>query len=90
MRMHTEGVMKVMTALRQEAYHLLSEFDESEMTSIVSLLKNYKLRIKENQNVEKGMEGLRIIESFAGRLPEDFNEKEELTRGLEEKYGYFS
>lgn len=82
--------MKVMTALRQEAYHLLSEFDESEMTSIVSLLKNYKLRIKENQNVEKGMEGLRIIESFAGRLPEDFNEKEELTRGLEEKYGYFS
>lgn len=82
--------MKVMTALRQEAYHLLSEFDESEMTSIVSLLKNYKLRIKENQNVEKGMEGLRIIESFAGRLPEDFNEKEELARGLEEKYGYFS
>lgn len=90
MRMHTEGVMKVMTALRQEVYHLLSEFDESEMTSIVSLLKNYKLRIKENQNVEKGMEGLRIIESFAGRLPEDFNEKEELARGLEEKYGYFS
>lgn len=82
--------MKVMTALRQEAYHLLSEFDESEMTSIVSLLKNYKLRIKENQNVEKGMEGLRIIESFAGRLPEDFNEKEELARGLEEKYGYFN
>lgn len=82
--------MKVMTALRQEVYHLLSEFDESEMTSIVSLLKNYKLRIKENQNVEKGMEGLRIIESFAGRLPEDFNEKEELARGLEEKYGYFS
>lgn len=85
-----ERVMKVMTALRQEAYHLLSEFDESEMTSIVSLLKNYKLRIKENQNVEKGMEGLRIIESFAGRLPEDFNEKEELARGLEEKYGNFS
>lgn len=77
MRIRIERVMKVMTALRQETYHLLSEFDESEMTSIVSLLKNYKLRIKENQNVENGMEGLRIIESFAGRLPEDFNEKEE-------------
>lgn len=36
--------------------------------------------------MEKGREGLRIIESFAGRLPEDFNEKEELAKGLEEKY----
>lgn len=80
----------IMTALKQEAYQLLNEFDESEMTTIITLLKNYKLRIKESQNVEKGMERLRIIESFAGRLPKDFNEKEELARGLEEKYGNFT
>lgn len=69
---------------------MLNEFDESEMTTIVTLLKNYKLRVKKGQNVEKGMEGLRIIESFAGRLPKDFNEKEELARGLKEKYGNFT
>lgn len=82
--------MDVMTALRQEAYRLLDEFDESEMTSVVTLLKNYKHRTKQNQNVEEGLEGLRIIESFAGRLPKDFNEKEELEKALEEKYGDFS
>lgn len=82
--------MIVMTALRQEAYQLLDEFDESEMTSVVTLLKNYKHNTKQNQNVEEGLEGLRIIESFVGRLPSDFNEKEELEKGLEEKYGNFS
>lgn len=79
-----------MTALRQEAYQLLDEFDESEMTSVVTLLKNYRRSTKQNQNIEERLEGLRIIESFAGRLPEDFNEKEALAEGLEEKYGNFS
>lgn len=79
--------MGVMTALRQEAYRLIAEFDESEMTSIVTLLKNYKYRTKQNQNIEEGLEGLRIIESFAGRLPKDFNEKEELEKAFEETYG---
>lgn len=82
--------MDVMTALRQEAYQLLDEFDESEMTSVVTLLKNYRHSTKQNQNVEEGLAGLRIIESFAGRLPKDFNEKEELAKGLEEKYGNLS
>lgn len=82
--------MNVMTALRQEAYHLLDEFDESEMTSVVTMLKNYKLRTTKNQSIEEGLEGLRIIESFAGRLPNDFDEKEELEKGLEEKYGNLS
>lgn len=72
--------MNVMTALRQEAYQLLDEFDESEMTSVVTLLKNYRHSTKQNQNVDEGLEGLRIIESFAGRLPKDFNEKEELEK----------
>lgn len=82
--------MNVMTALRQEAYQLLDEFDESEMTSVVTLLKNYRHSTKQNQNADEGLEGLRIIESFAGRLPKDFNEKEELEKGLEEKYGNLS
>lgn len=82
--------MDIMTALRQEAYQLLDEFDESEMTSVVTLLKNYRHRTEQSQNVEEGLAGLRIIESFAGRLPKDFNEKEELEKGLEEKYGNFS
>lgn len=82
--------MHVMTALRQEAYQLLDEFDESEMTSVVTLLKNYRHSTKQNQNASEGLEGLRIIESFAGRLPKDFNEKEELGKGLEEKYGNLS
>lgn len=79
-----------MTALRQEAYQLLDEFDESEMTSVVTLLKNYRHSTKQNHNVDEGLEGLRIIDSFAGRLPQDFNEKEELEKGLEEKYGNLS
>ncbi|MCI8509187.1 MAG: hypothetical protein HFJ06_11580 [Lachnospiraceae bacterium] len=83
-------MMVVMTALKQETYLLLNEFDESEMTSVVTLLKNYKHRTTQSQDIEEGLEGLRIIESFAGRLPKDFNEKTELEQGLEEKYGNFS
>ncbi len=79
-----------MTAIRQEAYQLLDEFDDSEMTSVVTLLKNYKFRKKEKPDIAEGLEGLRIIESFAGRLPNDFDEKEELKKGLEEKYGSIS
>ncbi len=79
-----------MTTLRQEAYHLLSEFDESEMTGIVTLLKNYKLRTEKNHDIEEGLEGLNIINSFAGRLPKDFNEEKELEEGLKDKYGNFS
>lgn len=84
--------MVVMTALRQEAYQILDEFDEAEMTSVVTLLKNYRHSTKQNQNqkIEDGLEGLRIIESFAGRLPQDFNEKDELEKGMEGKYGDFS
>ncbi len=52
-----------MTALRREAYQLLDEFDESEMTSVVTLLKNYRHSTKQNQNVEEGLEGLRIKSS---------------------------
>lgn len=55
--------MNVMTALRREAYQLLDEFDESEMTSVVTLLKNYRHSTKQNQNVEEGLEGLRIKSS---------------------------
>ncbi len=69
-----------MTSLRQETYQLLDEFDESEMTSVLTLLKNYRHSTKQNQNVNEGLERLWIIESFAARLPEDFNETEELAR----------
>lgn len=77
-----------MTALKKEAVELIDRIADSEMVEVVALLKNFEVRRKREQDIQEGLEGLGILNSFVGILPQDFNYEKELEEALEEKYGY--
>lgn len=77
-----------MTALKKEAVELIDRIADSEMVEVVALLKNFEVRRKREQDIQEGLEGLDILNSFVGILPQDFNYEKELEEALEEKYGY--
>ena len=45
--------------------------------------------LKKEQDIQEGLEGLEILNSFVGILPQDFDYDKELAEALEEKYGHF-
>lgn len=77
-----------MTALKKEAVELIDRIADSEMVEVVALLKNFEVRKKKEQDIQEGLEGLEILNSFVGILPQDFDYEKELEEALEEKYGY--
>ena len=77
-----------MTALKKEAVELIDKIDDSEMVEVVALLKNFEVGKKREQDLQEGLEGLEILNSFVGILPQDFDYEKELEEALEEKYGY--
>lgn len=77
-----------MTALKKEAVELIDRIADSEMVEVVALLKNFEVRRKREQDIQEGLEGLDILNSFVGILPQDFDYEKELEEALEEKYGY--
>lgn len=77
-----------MTALKKEAVELIDKIADSEMIEVVALLKNFEVRKKKEQDIQEGLEGLEILNSFVGILPQDFDYEKELEEALEEKYGY--
>lgn len=79
-----------MTALKMEAVRIIDSLEDSEMTEVIATLKHFKVRAKKDDYVKEGLEGLKILESFIGTLPEDFDYEKELEEALEEKYGSFN
>jgi hypothetical protein len=77
-----------MTALKKEAVELIDRIADSEMVEVVALLKNFEIRKNEQKDIQEGLEGLKILNSFVGTLPQDFDYDKELEEALEEKYGY--
>ncbi len=77
-----------MTALKKEAVELIDRIADSEMVEVVALLKNFEVHKKKEQDIQEGLEGLEILNSFVGILPQDFDYEKELEEALEEKYGY--
>lgn len=77
-----------MTALKKEAVELIDRIADSEMVEVVAILKNFEVRKKREQDIQEGLEGLEILNSFVGILPQDFDYEKELEEALEEKYGY--
>ena len=77
-----------MTALKKEAVELIDRIADSEMVEVVALLKNFEVRKKKEQDIKEGLEGLEILNSFVGILPQDFDYEKELEEALEDKYGY--
>ena len=47
------------------------------------------IKAEDEHRVSESIEGLRILESFVGTLPEDFNYEQELEEARNEKYGRF-
>lgn len=62
-----------MTALKMEAIRIIDSLEDSEMAEVIATLKHFKVRAKKDDYVKEGLEGLKILESFIGTLPEDFN-----------------
>ena len=74
-----------MSALKQEAIKIIEEIQEDVMSQVVSYLK----QMADKKQNSKNLEGLHILQSFAGTLPPDFDYKKELEEAREEKYGRF-
>ncbi len=71
---------------KERAIQLLDQIPESEMYYIIRILEH---AAKAN-NTSKNMERLRILQSFAGTLPESFDYKHELEEMRNEKYDRFN
>ncbi len=71
---------------KERAVQLLEQIPDSEMHYIIRMLE----RAAKPGDTSKGMDGLRILQSFAGTLPESFDYKRELEEMRNEKYGRFN
>ncbi len=76
-----------MTALKKEAVQIIENLEEEDMIQVVAYLRNFNSSEFPNKDRNAAMEGLRVLQSFAGTLPADFDYKKELEEAREEKYG---
>lgn len=70
---------------KERAVQLLEQIPESEMHYIIRMLE-YAAK---PDDTSKRMEGLRVLQSFAGTLPENFDYERELEKMRNEKYSRF-
>lgn len=76
---------------------LLREMPEQSLESLYDFISSiwiHQYRRSENAedsaDISESMEGFRVLKSFAGTLPTDFDYKKELEKMREEKYARFN
>ena len=76
---------------------LLQEMPEQSLESLYDFIRSIwipqdsKTEHPENSiDTSESMEGFRVLQSFAGTLPDDFDYKKELEEMREEKYARFN
>ncbi len=76
---------------------LLREMPEQSLESLYDFIRSIWLhqeikseRLENSADTSESMEGFRVLQSFAGTLPADFNYKKELEEMWEEKYARFN
>lgn len=75
----------------EKAINLLHEMPEQELENVYSYMRFVISRLdNEKDSLEKSMNGLKVLRSFAGVLPENFDYEKELEEAREEKYGHFN
>ncbi|MCX4268797.1 MAG: hypothetical protein OSJ62_09045 [Lachnospiraceae bacterium] len=75
-----------MSKLKQKAIQIIENMPEDLMSEVISSLKT----IESEKNLTlRSMEGLKILQSFAGTLPSTFHYTQELEEAREEKYDRF-
>ena len=73
-----------MSTLKQEAFKIIEGMQEDIMGQVITYLRNFS---EEKKQSSKSLEGYQTLQSFAGILPADFDDKKELDSAMEEKYG---
>lgn len=76
-----------MSVLKQEAVKIIETMREDVMVQVIAYLQHVA---SETQQPSKPLEGFRVLQSFAGSLPEDFDYKKELEEARDEKINRFS
>lgn len=76
---------------------LLREMPEQSLESLYDFIRSIwlhqdsKTEFTENSvDISESMEGFRVLQSFAGTLPDNFDYKKELEEMREEKYARFN
>ena len=67
-----------MTALKKEAVQMIEKMQDDDMIQVVAFLKNINLS-RTGKDRNRAMQGLEVLKSFAGALPEDFDYEKELS-----------
>lgn len=83
----TIGLLETMPDDKIETIYAFVRFINSDAYKTYS--ESASIKAEDEHRVSESMEGLRILESFAGTLPEDFNYEQELEEARNEKYGRF-
>lgn len=75
-----------MSAIKKEAVQMIESMGDDDVVQVIAFLKDIRLS-REREAGGRAMEGLEVLKSFAGILPENFNYEKELAEAREEKYG---
>ncbi len=76
-----------MSALKQEAVKIIETIRENAMVQVIAYLQHIS---SETQQPSVPLHGFSVLQSFAGKLPEDFDYEKELAEARDEKYNHFS
>lgn len=71
-----------MSTLKQEAVKIIETMRDDVMVQVIAYLQHVA---GETQQPPKPLDGFRVLQSFAGSLPEDFDYKKELEEARNEK-----
>lgn len=76
-----------MSTLKQEAVRLIEDIEEDAMAQVIAYLQSI---VYEKPQQTKSIDGFRILQSFAGSLPENFDYEQELEDMRRERYDRFN
>lgn len=85
----TIGLLETMPDDKIETIYAFVRFINSDAYKTSPESASIKAKDEHKHRISDSMEGLRILESFAGTLPEDFNYEQELEEARNEKYVRF-
>lgn len=76
-------------SILEKAITLLEDMPEQTVETVYAFMLSIHPKEDINPDNTKSMDGLRLLQSYAGTLPEDFDYKKELEEAREKKYGRF-
>ena len=76
-----------MSTLKQEAVKIIEDIQEDAMVQVIAYLQSVAY---DKPQQAKRVDGCRILQSFAGSLPEDFDYSQALEDARKEKYDRFN